>query len=714
MNRAVLIVRFVTVSVMLLAGASRGWSQSQPSLPVYLVTQTGAQPTQSAALATFFGIPTNMVALTNGQVSFIDPSNYLSIPVQPVTNAVVMSNLLAQTVNKYPSIPINFQQLDFGALSNLTAFPSNAAVNLSSTALANAGLTPQWGTPAVSHDILVAEYTNENNTVFYASNALDTEVDYQFADPTGHPIIGPGAQVQFNYGAGGNATRLLYATRQLTAGPMVAIISSTVASNRAAALYPNLNAQINVQLVYYAPPLSLPTVSAIIPWYLCSGTGMVIDPLSGAASPVNLTPTMIPATDNPNYVPTVSLNANLTGGGTQVSATASTSGGMPPYTYTWAGSAPGTATNTGPQIAYTPEIRLDSPKMDAIPQAPSAVLLSWFDPAQFFTLQSNSNLTGNGWTTVTNPVNDSSGQISVTLNAAPGNNRFFRLAQSSPVLPQAETLSLAISDANGVLVRTQQNFSATLATVMPINNVFITNAYGWGLESPWDPGIGTQDRLDWTAGVNIPLFGIQRLYYFDYAADSLDFQYCYDNTEGDYDSSVGTADILLYIGHGNPNGFSFTNPWHQNFLFYNYLNNAWGNHYGICDDATPLAAQEWMCLLSCEVLSNQPNPYVTQRWLPSFDGLHLLLGFDTDASAGTGFPKVFAKNMGGGGGPAVSIYQAWFNAAKSCQTGFAAALGPLGPNGVSDFGDYWWGEGKVGPTILPAQFTGWYYVYQSY
>ncbi len=716
MNRTARIVRLLGLSIAFLAGISQGWCQVR-TLPVYMVTQTGAQPAQSAALASFLGVPNNKVSLTNGQITFLDASSFLNVPVLPVTNAMVISNLTTQTINKFPSIPLSFAQLDFGAVNSLAPYSSNAAVTLSSAALANAGLTPSGASPIVGHDILMAVYTNDDNTLLVASNALDTEVDYQFTVPAGYPLIGPGAQVQFNFGTNGSVTRMLYAARQLTAGPMVSLVPANTASNRAAAFYPGLFPQINLQLVYYAPPLSIPTVTAIIPWYLCTGTGMVINPITGGLETIQLTPTLIPATDASAYVPAVSLDASLNPGGTQVNATATITGGTPPYTYSWAGSAPGTATNSGPQINYAPQVQVTPPTLVPMLQAPPTSMgLTWYDPAQFFFLQSSSNLLTGGWSTVTNLVSDNNGQMSVALNIVPGGAQFFRLQQSSPVFPEPETLMFQVSDANGVAARARQNFPSVQVTLSPVRGpTALTPTPGWGVESPYDPGLGTQDRMGWVNSMDIPLFGTFRIYDFDYGALSHDFQSCQNNLYGDYDSTVGTADILLYIGHGNSDGFSFTSPWTQTFLFDSQQHQAWGNNGQYCNDSSPNTEQEWLCLLSCDVLdfTNGAGLDPAARWLPDFNGIHFLLGFHTEAYAETGFPKVFANDMGGGGSP-VSIYDAWFDAAKACYTGQAAVLAPVGPNKVCDLGDYWWGQGKVGPNIPASQIKGFCLIYQSY
>jgi hypothetical protein len=668
-----------------------------------------------------------MVSLTNGQISFLDPTNFIRVPAMPVTNGVVISNLLADTLNKFPSIPINFEQPDFGALNSLVPYSSNAAVTMSSGALANAGLTPQWGSPAVTHDIIVARYTNENLTVLSVSNVLDTEVDYQFNVPGGYPLIGPGAQVQFNYGANGNATRMVYAARQLIPGPMVSLISSAVASNRAAALYPGLNPQIQPELVYYAPSLSITSVSAIIPWYRFTGSGTVTNPQTGGFLTIQLIPTLIPATDDPNFVPAVSLLANLSGDGTQVIANARITGGKPGYSFVWAGSGPETITNTGPQITYTPAVRVTPVALVPALQPGSTLVLSWYDPPQYFVVQSSSNLLGGSWFAITNPVSASNGRMSVTLDTVPEGVRFFRLSLPGPHLPQPETVTLAVSDGNGVVIKAHQSLPTALATVMPANLSALNLAPGWGVESPFDEG--TQDMQDWKAGMNNPLFGIRKVDYWGFAAASFDFLDCNDpeylppnpydyENPNDYGLTVGTADILFYVGHGCPDCFGFTRPWYPHPLVDADASGTWGNHAISCIIPDPTQetnpTQEWMCLLSCDVLlfTNSGGIDVSQRWLPCFDGLHLMLGFASLAYGGTGFPKVFAHNMGGGGSP-VSIYQAWFDAAKSCHAGSAAVLSPLGPNAVWDIGDYWWGQGKVGPTIPASHIHGWSYICQS-
>ncbi|HSU54786.1 MAG TPA: DUF6345 domain-containing protein [Candidatus Dormibacteraeota bacterium] len=718
-------VRFLgrlTLWAVSLAAATQAHSQSQPPLPVYLMTQTGAQPPQAATLASYLGIPAGMISVTNGQVTFLDPTNFVRVPAAPVTNSVVVSNLIVQTQNKFPSIPINIEQPDFDALNGLVAYSSNSAVSLSSNALASAGLTPQWGSPSVSHDIIVVQYTNNPGTVLSVSNVLDTEVDYQFTVPGGYPLIGPGAQVQFNYGTNGNVSRLLYAARQFTPGPTVAIIPSATASNRAAAFYPGLNPQLQLQLVYYAPSLSITSVTAIIPWYQVTGTGSITNPQAGGFSTIRLDPTLLPATDDPGYVPTVNLTANLSVDGTQVIASSRVTGGKVGYSYSWMGSALEAVTNKASHVTYTPSVRVNPPALLPVPQAgsPPKLVLTWYDPPQYFILESSSNLVSGNWSAVTNRASGSNGLMTVTVETVPAGTRFFRLRLLGPYLPQPETLTLAVHDGNGVVVKAQQSFSGALATVLPppiTSAISITP--GWGFECPYD--LGLQDMGDWNEAMNIPLFGVRRVGYWEYASAAYDYADCYDSwwyssysykSPNDYDATVGKTDLLLHIGHGGPDGIGFTDPWYPIGLGYPGAIDAWGIKSDRCGFGN--TSQEWMGLLSCEVLAvtNSSGIHVSQRWLPCFEGLHLLLGFVTDAYAETGFPKVFGRNMGGGGSP-VSIYQAWFDAAKSCGTGSAGVLSALGPNGAWDIADYWWGEGKVGPTIRSSQIQGWSFIFEA-
>jgi hypothetical protein len=313
---------------LLLIGTLPISAQPVSSLPVYSVVRAGALPAQAAILASRLNIPAGAFVLTNGEMRFLDPGSFLAAPVLPVTDPVVRSNLLADTVNKVPGLPIRFEQLDFAALNSLTVPGSNTAVAAFSMALDAAGLVPQSATPLVTHTMLSAFYTNGGGAVLSASNYLDTQVIYQLS-LQGLPVVGPGAQVQAAFGPTGNVSRLQYATRQLALGPEVTLIDPMVASNRAAALFGLPNSKINVQLVYYAPTLSLTTVSNIIPWYLCGGTATITNPGWAQPSTFNLMRTLIPATDDPNFVPAIQLVVSPTGGGTQVLARASVSGGGP-------------------------------------------------------------------------------------------------------------------------------------------------------------------------------------------------------------------------------------------------------------------------------------------------------------------------------------------------------------------------------------------------
>ncbi|MGA2281368.1 MAG: hypothetical protein ABSG80_13820 [Verrucomicrobiota bacterium] len=339
-------------------------AQSNPNLlPVYQVTQAGPSFTQATNLVGLLNIPVSMLVQANGLVSFVNPTNFLFVPTTPVTNATVISNLLAVTKNPYPANPISFQAIDFTALSNLMAFDTNAALSSASLALASSGLYPPLGTPVIGHAWMVAFCTNADNSVSSACQYLDTQVNFQFDLTNGYPLIGPGAQVQLTYGATGNVTHLLYSSRQLAAGPSVEIFSASEASNRVARLLP-ANAQINLQLVYWSPSFWPPpnfsgdpltwSPTNIIPWYVFNGTINVTNPVTGSNYTEILEEQMMPATDDTNYVPVVNLST-FTVGNTQVVTSASASGGRPPYTYVWSGSDPTVTTNTGPRSTTPPK-----------------------------------------------------------------------------------------------------------------------------------------------------------------------------------------------------------------------------------------------------------------------------------------------------------------------------------------------------------------------
>ncbi|HUE35867.1 MAG TPA: DUF6345 domain-containing protein [Candidatus Acidoferrum sp.] len=699
------------------------------SLPVYTVVQSGAFPPQAAALASSLGIPAGGYVLTNGQMDFIDPANFIAAPVQPVTDPAVRSNLMADTVNKVPGIPINFEQLNFAALNTMTVPGSNTAVLEFATGLTNAGLVPQSATPIVTHTVLSAIYTN-GGTVMTASNSLDTEVNYQLT-LAGFPVVGPGAQVQAAFGPSGAVTRLHYAARRLAAGPMVTLISPSVASNTAVALYGGIiNAQVSVQLVYYAPPLSLTTVSTLIPWYLCGGTTMATNPTTSQISPIHLMRVLIPATADPNYVPAVQETAIVNGGGTQVVASASVSGGTPPYTYLWSGSPPDLFTNPGPRIQYTPVIQATPTDVSISPAAPGSAMLSWPDPLGLYQMQSTPSLALPAWTIFTNDVNICNEVNMVTINTA-SKSQFYRLALTNQPAPFIETVGLKIVDNNGIYVGTRQNVGVNVVPVLNILGLGSAPVINWGTDTPYDEDFCSWDDSSWRSSMeNYPsIFGPEQFDRGEYIALPEDF---IAPPHGWQENVIDTAALVFYNGHGNPNAITFTSAYEGSGTpFYVLWNNAldigdWGSHQ-----------EDWMALLSCEVLAqvDDPNPdYLAfERWGPAFNGLHSMLGFETEAWSdsitgigGDSFETVFVKGMAGKSGWTLKMQQAWFHAAlttgpigMSGGIGEPAYLGPIGPGGVWDFDDFFWGMGPVGPTIR-AQNThgqqnilGWFYMYQT-
>jgi len=735
-------------------------SQTNLVLPVYQVTQAGATFAQATSLANALDLPMSGLLWTNGLVSFLDPTNYLFIPTIPVTDAMVISNLLARTKNPDPAKPISFRAIDFASLSNFSLLDTNVALATAAQALGTSGLGPQFGTPVIAHTLLTAFCTNADQTVSSARQYLDTQVDYQFTEPGGHPIVGPGAQAQFNYGANGKLSSLYYATRQMTTGPLISIISATEATNRIARLLP-ANAQIDLELVYYspafAPTLPCPGCAAawnptnIIPWYLFSGAVTVTNPAGGLSRTETTALQMIPATDDTNFVPQLSLSA-LAAGGTQVVAQAVASGGRPPYIYLWTGSNPTVATNTGPTLTYAPRIRVAPPPL-RVSYSHATASIRWPYPSTGFVLESTPDLGTLHWTEVSNTVETNTGVNVVSLSAS--NHGFFRLRLANESLPVSETVGVTVMDANGVLVRANQVL-AVLARPLPPNRGDPPVTYG--TEDPYNAGGWDHDDAVWRAAMSQFSGGSEAFCWQQYNSWPGDFanglplgtlQSTSPNglpgpnlpIDGDF-AGVNSANIVLYLGHGNSDLITFTWP---NFapldgspayclslntpadtMWMTYADNAnnwslvpqdilgWGN-------MGPNDYLNWLCLEACYVLQDPDADGVGawSRWHGAFNGLHMMLGYDTESWYGLGIPGIFATRMCARGILGLfpqTIVQAWFGAASSVLfvTGHwnlsAAAMGPVGPGGVTDQLDYFPGIGSMGPSIPQDQFWGYWHL----
>ncbi|GAB6898697.1 DUF6345 domain-containing protein [Kineosporia succinea] len=175
-----------------------------------------------------------------------------------------------------------------------------------------------------------------------------------------------------------------------------------------------------------------------------------------------------------------------------------------------------------------------------------------------------------------------------------------------------------------------------------------------------------------------------------------------DKAQNGLDQSyVDSVDAQWYTGHGWSGGFTFK-----------------GNH----DDGTITPADarwgddnlEWLQLESCQVLKdiNGKLDYFG-RWAQSFQGLHLLNGFDTTAyclDGGTG--RRFASYL------FTEDYLFWTRKALTVQQAWGTMANDLEPAGVrwrsvspatlknghwvTNLGDFYWGQGTTGPDISPA------------
>ncbi|PMD33416.1 hypothetical protein L207DRAFT_518185 [Hyaloscypha variabilis F] len=660
-------------------------------LPVYEVLSTGIGESDAKKLAGALKIPTEKLRLQDGIALFIDSANYLAIPTVAVTEPEIVGTHLKATKNHNPEIPIEVRAIDYEALCRISPHCPKEALKRTSAAFESVELTPAHAIPVVGHTVFkTVSKTGDESVPASTKTNIDTHVTYRFT-LDGYLLVGPGAQVQVSYDPEGNITRLLHSTRTLKKGPSVKIVSTDAVRNRFSRFLPD-DAEVNIRLIYWAPPLrsgvcssSIWSPSTILPWYAVTIRRQVLNPNTKASQKRTSRVHLIPATNDSRFIPSVILTAS-TPERSLVEAHASVTGGTPPYTYLWAGSNPGASSCTADSVRYVPL------------------------------------------------------------------SRDFRTVLRNLSLERTDNVSVTVVDANGVLAQAGQAIQVT-AQPAPQTHSSVT----YGCKSPNDPGPSPVDgsyapeRIAWQKAMGAPGHGggSERFCWLgdsswpgDYIepvpAGTLEAN-PWINGDADYlNWGINSTNIMLYNGDGWPYGVTEMYPG-ATPAEYNAAGGAslmapgssgdvqigsqsyTVNYSGSWGTPNPNDNLQWLATYACQVLEDDdsnPNPW--DRWGSAFNGLHSLLGFETEASDnGVGFMTDFPDNILGASSSPQTIVQGWLNAAISNQMGTPAAMGPihnvtlfggLFKFGISNYEDYYWGKGTLGPNISQAEINGWWYV----
>jgi len=294
------------------------------------------------------------------------------------------------------------------------------------------------------------------------------------------------------------------------------------------------------------------------------------------------------------------------------------------------------------------------------------------------------------WSSSSTPLVEGADGSAVTYTRKP------REAQESD-----ETTTVEITDANGL--------SATAAvTATGDGSVSVASTPGGGgfgvlAVGPNDVGIENmveewqcaQDSADGYKNA-MASHGVGTAFDFR-GANAWESDFKDPTIAGGNDSSyVDNIDAQWYTGHGWSGGFTFDTAHTDTSIVPSDAR--WGDR-----------DLEWMQLESCQVLADTSgtNDYFG-RWRQAFNGLHMLNGFHTNAycvGGGTGgtfanylFPEKF---LWWTLRPAYRVQTAWASMAVDREPSGVVyrSMGLISPTGVTNIGDYFWGQGSTGPDI---------------
>jgi len=614
------------------------------TLPTYDVTSGSVvTPAAATALAEALGIPADDLLDEDGSIRYLDVDTFLAVPMQPV-----ITSLQSGDDGDEPK-PGLYEAFDFEAIAALQPIGEARALSLAAAALAAANLTPTdvglstlAATPGVSFASFEAVSVASQ---VVASALLDGQVAYGLR-LDGRRLAGPGAVVQISFNGAETPTQVAYALRGLQRGATVPVVSSSRAADHAAALYLAANPSVSPlqvdyvceEVVYYAPPLALDSVTKLFPHYDCAGT---VEVGTQQAGTVQLLQYFVPAVED---VPVATVTATISEGAQSLllSYDVAITGGTAPYTITV-----GSGTTD-----YLVQVVADASTSGEYPVYPYS-----FKTEEPFDSEK-----------VLVSVTDANGLLGVPVVLDRPFPPVALSVRTAPVFPSAFGVHVGIT--RGVCdlgAGIQGGFGVRMA------QGGVTSRFNYACQSSWEK---------------------------DFRENGLDYQV------------VDDVDLALYIGHGWPGGFTFDNATKDDdALRHNESAGTvrWGNQ-----------DLEWLALVSCQVLARDApssGGLWYQRWGQEFDGLHMILGFHTNAYDQSGFGGRFAdwmmgRKIGLVTLPPLPIRAAWFQATKEEQPSgvVAAVMGVYGQGGLTSYNDYFHGKGPVSPDLRGTAIAGWWYV----
>jgi hypothetical protein len=664
--------------------ATKSNLHSVESLPVYRVTRTGLNKGEVDGLAKAFGVPVSKMTLRDGVVSYVDRERYLKVPMNDIGDTEEAEMLRAMSAAARPNTRLRLQKIDFDALRDLSALDHEAALKKTTEALESARLRFPNTRRIAGNTKITVSFVDGSEPI---TAPLQTWVRHEFSDGNGHEMIGPGAQAYVAYDGEGRVVHFHFSTRETEEGPNVQIFSEEEARRRLAHKF-SRDARTNLWLVYWCPSLQRAPGRArplspehIIPCYAYNSVVLVDEPRRGDPSERRSKIELIPATDDPRFVPTVTLRLS---GRERVEAVAEVQGGREPYSYIWSGSNPEVSGQWNRTISYAPLSRGPTP---GNPRSPRRV--------ERRETVGVTVVDGNGM------MIQQTGFINVVAGLVPKGKGPGSVASYGTESPREPEFAV---DRQG-----WQTGMATPGGGVEVFSWLVDLAWPGDFIEPSPPNTleptpwinGDADYSNW--GVNSAAIVLNNT---DGWASGFN-----SSQPGATDAEYATAE---FDAPSSSTGTVVTNLLNGNATATTQYSTV--NEVGSWGPVGPNDQLLWLVMDCCDALdATSPSGAPQDRWGAAFGGLHILFGFNSEEQVGDGsFEQEFAENMLSGG---MMMLQAWYAAGVAAglgpppQHGIPAALGPNAWNGACDINDYYLGKGTQGPTILPGAIGSWWYVY---